>query len=81
MNGLKRLVSSTVSLIAIVLFIDNDVIAWYEGTIVLCGTLSGGYIADNLSRQLSQNYVRRVVIAASITTTLYFFFDTYSGLQ
>ena len=78
MNGLKLLVSSAVSLIAIVIFTLNDVIAWYEGTIVLCGTLAGGYAAAHLSRKLPQQYVRNFVIAASIATTLYFFFDIYA---
>ena len=77
MNGLKLLVSSAVSLIAIALFIFNDVIAWYEGTIVLCGTLTGGYVAANISRKLPQQYVRKFVIIASVSTTLYFFFDIY----
>ena len=79
MNGLKLLISSTVSLIAIALFIYNDVIAWYEGSIVLCGTLAGGYVAANVSRQLPQKYIRQFVIVASITTTVYFFFDIYAG--
>jgi len=78
MNGLKLLVSSTVSLIAIAVFIYNDLIAWYEGTIVLCGTLAGGYVAAHLSRKLPQKYVRRFVIVASIMTTLYFFLDIYA---
>lgn len=79
MNGLKLLISSTVSLIAVALFIYNDLIAWYEGTIVLCGTLAGGYVAAYVSRQLPQKQVRRFVIVASIATTLYFFFDIYAG--
>jgi uncharacterized membrane protein YfcA len=79
MNGLKLLVSSTVSLIAIVLFIYNDVIVWYEGTIVLCGTLTGGYVAANVSRHLPQKHVRSFVILASIVTTLYFFIDIYAS--
>jgi uncharacterized membrane protein YfcA len=61
------------------LFIYNDVIAWYEGSIVLCGTLAGGYVAANVSRQLPQKYIRQFVIVASITTTVYFFFDIYAG--
>jgi len=77
MNGLKLLVSSTVSLIAITLFIYNDIIAWFEGTIVLCGTLVGGYVSANLSRQLPQKKVRVFVILASISITLFFFFDVY----
>ncbi|MBA6296021.1 sulfite exporter TauE/SafE family protein [Colwellia sp. MB02u-9] len=77
MNGLKLLVSAAVSLIAIALFIYNDVIVWYEGTVLLCGTLVGGYMAANISRQLPQKQVRGGVIVISVATTLYFFFATY----
>jgi uncharacterized membrane protein YfcA len=59
-------------------FIYNDVIAWYQGTIVLCGTLAGGYIAANVSRKLPQAKVRYFVIFASTITTLYFFYDSYA---
>lgn len=79
MNGLKLLVSSTVSLIAIVLFIIDDVIAWHEGLIVLLGTLSGGYVAAHISRQLPQHYVRVFVIFASSAITFYFFYDVYAS--
>ena len=77
MNGLKLLISSIVSLIAIALFIYHDVIAWYEGTIVLIGSLAGGYVSAHVSRQLPQKHIRNFVIVASIATTLYFFFDIY----
>jgi uncharacterized membrane protein YfcA len=77
MNGLKLLVSTTVSLIAMVLFIYHGVIAWYEGSVVLTGTLLGGYVAAHLSRQLPQQYVRSFVVIASTGITLYFFYDIY----
>jgi len=77
MNGLKLLISSAVSLIAIALFIYDDKIAWYQGTVVLLGTLAGGYVAAHISRQLPQQAVRNFVIVASIGTTIYFFYDTY----
>lgn len=77
MNGLKLLVSSAVSLIAIALFIYDGTIAWYEGSTVLLGTLAGGYYAAHYSRQLPQHYVRSFVIGASAGITLYFFFDIY----
>ncbi len=73
MNGLKLLVSSAVSLIAIVLFIYDGVIAWYQGTLVLLGTLIGGYVAARVSRQLPQAWVRGFVIAASVAITTWFF--------
>jgi uncharacterized membrane protein YfcA len=79
MNGLKLLVSSTVSLIAIVLFTYDGVIAWHEGTIVLLGTLAGGYVAAHISRQLPQKYVRAFITLASSGITVYFFFDVYAG--
>ena len=78
MNGIKLLVSSAVSLIAIALFVFNDAIAWYEGTVVLCGTLAGGYLAAHLSRQIPQRYVRGFVILISCSITVYFFVDVYA---
>lgn len=77
MNGLKLLVSTAVSLVAIVLFIYKGVIAWHEGAIVMAGTLVGGYVAAHVSRKLPQAYVRRFVIFASIGITAYFFYDIY----
>lgn len=77
MNGLKLLVASTVSIVAIALFIQDGVIAWYAGTVVLVGTLAGGYFAAHLSRRLPQQVVRQFVIFASSAITIYFFYDTY----
>ncbi|OEY67327.1 sulfite exporter TauE/SafE family protein [Marinobacter sp. X15-166B] len=77
MNGLKLLISSAVSLIAIALFIYDGVIAWHEGLIVLVGTLVGGYVAAHVSKRLSQRHVRWFVILASCGITVYFFMVTY----
>ena len=77
MNGLKLLISATVSIVAIALFVHDGVIAWYAGTVLLVGTLAGGYFAAHLSRRLPQTMVRRFVIFASSAITVYFFYDTY----
>lgn len=79
MNGLKLLVSTVVSLIAIALFIFDGVIAWYEGTLVLLGTLAGGYVAAHAARRLPQRLVRQFVILASVLITGYFFYDIYGA--
>ncbi len=79
MNGMKLLISSAVSLVAIALFIYDGVIVWYEGTIVLAGTLTGGYLAARISKRLSQQYVRAFVILASCGITVYFFIDIYAN--
>ncbi len=79
MNGIKLLVSTVVSLVAIVLFVLDGVIVWYEGSVVLLGTLVGGYMAAHLSRRLSQEWVRKMVIVASCAITVYFFINLYVG--
>lgn len=77
MNGIKLLVSTVVSLIAIALFIFDGVIAWYEGILLLLGTLAGGYVAARAARRLPQQLVRQFVILASVAITGYFFYDIY----
>ncbi|GAM66977.1 predicted permease [Vibrio sp. JCM 19236] len=80
MNGLKLLVSCFVSIIAIAIFIANDLIAWYEGTVVMLGALVGGYYSAILSTRLSQATIRKVVIVISVGTTAYFFVQAISDL-
>ncbi|MGR5092148.1 sulfite exporter TauE/SafE family protein [Vibrio maritimus] len=77
MNGLKLLISTCASAIAIVLFVFNGLIDWYSGIAVMLGTLTGGYVAARLSRQLPQIVVRRFVTFSSVAITCYFFYDTY----
>ena len=77
MNGIKLLVSAFVSLIAIVLFISDGVIVWYQGVVVLVGTLIGGFLAAHYSRRLRQDLVRQFIMIASVLITVWFFYATY----
>lgn len=77
MNAIKLLVSSIVSFTAIVLFIFNGIIIWYEGSILLVGTLVGGYVAGHFSKKVPQHYLRYGVILISCSMTAYFFISTY----
>jgi uncharacterized membrane protein YfcA len=78
MNGIKLLISAAVSLTAIALFIYSGAIAWYEGAIVLVGTLVGGYMAAHISKRIPQQYVRNFVILASCSITVFFFIEAYA---
>ena len=73
MNGLKLLVSALVSILAIAMFGVDDLIAWREGTIVLIGTLIGGYAAASAVRVVCQRLVRRAIIGVAAGMTAYFF--------
>ncbi|MEK9625095.1 MAG: hypothetical protein VW103_11080 [Halieaceae bacterium] len=73
MNGLKLLVSALVALIAIVVFGAGELIAWREGSIVLLGTLVGGYGAASAVRFVSQSLVRQGIIVVAAGMTVYFF--------
>lgn len=77
MNGMKLLISSVVSIIAIAVFIFDDVIDWDKGIIVLIGSLLGGYVAAHISKKIPQNYIKRFIIIASCAITAYFFVDIY----
>lgn len=77
MNGLKLVVSSAVSVVAILLFVLNGSIAWAEGCVVLAGTLIGGYYSASISMKLPQQHVRSFVVLMSCAITGYFFFVTY----
>ncbi|MCP4936990.1 MAG: sulfite exporter TauE/SafE family protein [bacterium] len=77
MAGLKLVISSCVSSIAVVYFIMESAIAWQPGLAVLAGTVSGGAISAHIARHLPQTIVRNFVIIASICITSWFFYDVY----
>ncbi|MFA0441005.1 permease [Vibrio sp. 10N.286.49.C2] len=77
MNGLKLLISTCASAMAIIIFIFTDLIDWSSGLTVMLGTLTGGYFAAHFSQQVPQIVVRRFVTCSSISITLYFFYSTY----
>lgn len=77
MNGVKLLVSSLVSISAIILFVMQGAIVWYQGMTVLAGAMVGGYFAGHYSRTIPQELVRYAVVIAGFTITLYYFYETY----
>ncbi len=77
MNGLKLLISSCVSLIAVAQFIAVGSIAWQQGLSVLVGTVAGGAIAAHILRYLPRDSVRHFIIITSVCITAWFFYDTW----
>jgi uncharacterized protein len=73
MNGIKLLVSAVVALIAITIFASEHIIAWYQGSIVLVGTLLGGYAAAITAKWINPIWIRRLMMLIAGVTTTYFF--------
>ncbi len=73
MNGIKLLVSAVVALIAMTIFASEHLIAWYQGSVVLVGTLLGGYGAAIAAKWLNPIWIRRSIILIAGVTTAYFF--------
>ena len=80
MNGIKLLVSAMVAVVAIVMFGAGDLIAWYQGAVVMAGTVVGGYAAARAVQVVSQIWVRRFIVSVAAAMTLYFFIDVYAVL-
>jgi len=69
-----------VAVVAIVMFGAGDLIAWYQGAVVMAGTVMGGYAAARAVQVVSQIWVRRFIVSVAAAMTLYFFIDVYAVL-
>lgn len=78
MNGLKLLLSSVISVVAVVRFAATGSIAWVEGSVALLGAVLGGYVAAYFSHFVPAKVIRGFVIVYGLGLTLYFFWTTYA---
>lgn len=78
MNGLKLLISTSVSLVAVVIFTFDGLIDWWNGFVVMLGSITGGYIAAVLVRNVNKIWVHRFVTVTSFAITGYFFVKIYA---
>lgn len=69
-NVLKNLLSGLTSLVAVVVFVAQGVVAWPATLVMMAGALLGGFAGGRLVRVLPAAPVRWVVIAAGSALTL-----------
>lgn len=72
MNVLKNLIGSLVSVVAIIIFVIEDVIAWPPALVMMAGALTGGFIGGRLVRVVPTEVMRWVVIVTGAATTVLF---------
>ena len=71
-NVIKNLLSALTSLVAVVVFVAQGVVAWPPTLAMMAGALAGGYLGGRLARVLAPGLVRWIVIAVgSVLTAVY----------
>lgn len=75
MNGLKTVLGAAMHTSAVLAFIFGGSVLWPEATVLIVGSVLGGYYGARLALRLPQDYIRWFVIAVGIGTSAYFFVD------
>ncbi len=78
MNGIKLLLASVISIVAVIRFAATGSIAWIDGTVALAGATVGGFVAAYFSHLVPARLIRGFVIVYGAGLTVYFFWITYS---
>ncbi|WP_129672002.1 sulfite exporter TauE/SafE family protein [Candidatus Chloroploca sp. Khr17] len=73
MNALKTLQATLINGIAVAAFILAGIVEWPMALIMILGAIIGGYGGAAIARKLDPLLVRRLVIALSVSLTIYFF--------
>ncbi|KAB7624480.1 sulfite exporter TauE/SafE family protein [Alkalilimnicola sp. S0819] len=74
MNGLKNLLSTVLTAIAVSFYALGGVIAWGPALGMMLAAVAGGYVFARLARRLPALAVRTVVVLTGVVMTLLFFF-------
>ncbi len=73
MNGLKTVLATTINGIAVIAFVSAGVIAWPQASVMIVGSIIGGYWGAVLAQRVSPEKIRYIVMAVGIGMTIYFF--------
>lgn len=73
MQGLKNIMSSVLTAIAVILYAFGGAIVWFEAIAMMASAIAGGYIVARMARRLPASVVRAVVIVTGIIMSVVFF--------
>jgi uncharacterized protein len=72
MNGLKALLGSSINGAAVVTFILARQVEWPQATLMIAGTIAGGYGGAHYAQKLDPRWTRAAVICVGTGMTIYF---------
>src|SRR5579883_409068 len=73
MNAFRLLLSCSANLVAVIVFIVAGAIAWPEASLMLVGSICGGYGAARVMRRIPGRFLRMLVVALGLAMSAYFF--------
>ncbi len=73
LNALKNMLATVIAVVAILVFVVGDVVAWPQALVMLPGAALGGYAGVWLARRVPQPVMRGFVIAVGLLLALYYF--------
>jgi uncharacterized protein len=73
MGAIRTLLAMTINAAAVVTFIASRAVLWPECTVMIAGSLVGGWFGAHYAQKADPRKVRGVVIGVGILMTVYFF--------
>jgi uncharacterized membrane protein YfcA len=77
LNGLKNLLVTVVTSVAVTTFVMSGIVSWPGTMTMMAGALIGGYGGGYLARQIATQVLRKIVIGFGFFLTAYYFTDIY----
>ncbi|HKV61405.1 MAG TPA: sulfite exporter TauE/SafE family protein [Candidatus Acidoferrum sp.] len=77
MNKLKVILGGVINGVAAATFVVTGAIVWPQATVMVAGSLIGGYSSAHFAQKLPQSWVKSLVILVGAAMTVYFFVRGY----
>ena len=78
LNGVKNLLATGITTMALVLLVASGVIAWVPALVTLVGTIMGGVLGGRLARRIPQKWLEGTVIGLGSLLTAVYGFKVYA---
>jgi uncharacterized membrane protein YfcA len=77
MGAIRTLLAVAINAAAVVTFIAAHAVLWPQCTVMIAGSLAGGWFGAHFAQKADPRKVRALVIGIGITMTAYFFITVY----
>lgn len=73
MNGLKNVVSASITVIAVAIYAWGDLVAWPQALLMMTAATAGGYVGARAARRIAAPVMRAAIVATGLIMTVLFF--------